>query len=336
MKNKPALFTGLRLSRAAALILPFILTLILTAPGVAAAVEVDPKLADYRKASGVSGDIISIGSDTLANLMTLWAEEFKKLYPNVNVQIQAAGSSTAPPALTEGTANFGPMSRRMKGEETAGFETRHGYKPTPIAVAIDALVLYVHKDNPIKGMSIAQVDAVFSATRKCGYSEDVTTWKQLGLRGALGNRRIQLYGRNSVSGTYGYFKKQALCKGDYKNNVNEQPGSASVVQGVTKSINGIGYSGIGYQTSGVRAVPLRKKKGNYVKATAETAVAGKYPLSRFLYVYVNKRPNKALSPLEREFIKMIMSKTGQRVVVKDGYIPLPAKAAQKQLSKITP
>ena len=297
--------------------------------------KVDAGLADYAKASGVSGNISSVGSDTLANLMTLWAEEFKRLYPNVNVQIQAAGSSTAPPALTEGTSNFGPMSRKMKDKELASFESKFGYKPTPIAVAIDALAVFVNKDNPIKGLTIPQVDAVFSATRKCGYANDITTWGQLGLTGDWANRPIQLYGRNSVSGTYGYFKKKALCKGDYKDNVNEQPGSASVVQGVTKSINGLGYSGIGYQTSGVKAVALTKKEGGeFIAAKPENASKGSYPLGRFLYVYVNKQPNKALPPLETEFVKMVLSKTGQLVVVKDGYIPLPAKVAEGELAKI--
>ena len=299
------------------------------------AVDLDPDLPDYGKSSGVSGNIISVGSDTLANLMTLWAEEFKKLYPNVSVQIQAAGSSTAPPALTEGTSNFGPMSRKMKNKEIASFETKYGYKPTPVAVAIDALAVYVHKDNPVEAMTIPQVDAVFSATRKCGYAEDITRWAQLGLAGAWSNRPLQLYGRNSVSGTYGYFKKQALCKGDFKNNVNEQPGSASVVQGVTKSINGIGYSGIGYKTSGVRAVPLSRDGADFTDATPSNAIAGTYPLARFLYVYVNKSPNDPLPPLEREFVKMIMSRTGQEVVVKDGYIPLPARVAMKQLALIS-
>ncbi len=296
--------------------------------------KVDAGLSDYAKASGVSGNISSVGSDTLANLMTLWAEEFKKLYPNVNVQIQAAGSSTAPPALTEGTSNFGPMSRKMKDGELAAFESKFGYKPTPIGVAIDALAVYVNKDNPVTGFTIPQVDAMFSATRKCGYANDITTWGDAGLTGEWANRPIQLYGRNSVSGTYGYFKKKALCKGDYKDSVNEQPGSASVVQGVTKSINGLGYSGIGYKTSGVKAVPLAKKGDDYIEATPENASNGTYPLGRFLYVYVNKHPNKGLPPLESEFIKMILSKTGQLVVVKDGYIPLPAKVAEAQLSRI--
>lgn len=297
--------------------------------------KVDAGLADYAKASGVSGNISSVGSDTLANLMTFWAEEFKRLYPNVNVQIQAAGSSTAPPALSEGTSNFGPMSRKMKDKEMASFENKFGYKPTAIAVAIDALAVYVNKDNPIKGLSIPQVDAMFSATRKCGYDKDVTTWGQLGLTGDWANRPVQLYGRNSVSGTYGYFKKKALCKGDYKDSVNEQPGSASVVQGITKSLNGLGYSGIGYKTSGVKAVPLSKKEGgDFIEATPLNASTGKYPLGRFLYVYVNKQPNKALPPLETEFMKMILSKTGQLVVVKDGYIPLPAKVAEGELAKL--
>ncbi len=304
--------------------------------GVAqAAAKVDSSLADYKAVSGVSGNLSSVGSDTLANLMTFWAEEFKRQYPNVNIQIQAAGSSTAPPALTEGTSNIGPMSRKMKSKELEAFEKRHGYKPTAIRVALDALAVYVNKDNPIKGMTIPQVDAVFSATRKCGYKEDITNWGQLGLTGSWAKRPIQLYGRNSVSGTYGYFKKKALCKGDYKNNVNEQPGSASVVQSVTSSLNGIGYSGIGYKTSGVKAVPLSKKPGKpFVPATSENALNKRYPLSRYLYVYVNKHPNKPLPPLEREFIKMVLSKIGQQVVVKDGYIPLPAKIVKKELAKL--
>ena len=300
----------------------------------ASADGIDPATPTYKKASGVSGNISSVGSDTLANLMTLWAEDFKKIYPNVNVQIQAAGSSTAPPALTESTSNLGPMSRKMKSKEIASFEKKYGYKPTAIPVAVDALAVYVNKDNPIKGMTIKDVDAIFSSTRKCGGSKNIGKWGDLGLSGAWKNRDIQIYGRNSVSGTYGYFKKKALCKGDYKNNVNEQPGSASVVQSITTSINGIGYSGIGYKTSGVKAVPISKKGGEYVEATSANAVKGTYPLSRFLYVYVNKAPNKPLAPLEREFIKMVMSKRGQEVVLKDGYIPLPAKVISKYLAKI--
>jgi phosphate transport system substrate-binding protein len=271
------------------------------APGfVLAQAQVDSSLPEYRKTSGVSGNLSSVGSDTLANLMTLWAEEFKRVYPNVNVQIQAAGSSTAPPALTEGTSNLGPMSRLMKDNEIQAFEQRHGYKPTPIAVAIDALAVFVHKDNPIEGLTLRQIDAVFSSTRTCGGSEDVLNWGQLGLPGAWASRGIQLYGRNSVSGTYG-----------------------------------IGYSGIGYTTSSVRAVPLASEPGKpFVEATPDNAINGSYPLARFLYVYVNKEPGKDPDPITRQFLTMILSQSGQAVVVKDGYIPLPAKVAARELAKI--
>ena len=300
-----------------------------------ATAKIDPTLPDYKAASGVSGNFSSVGSDTLNNLMTLWAEEYKRLYPNVNIQIQGAGSSTAPPALTEGTANFGPMSRLMKDQEIQAFEQKYGYKPTAIGVAIDALAVFVNKDNPVKGLSLSQVDAIFSATRKCGGEKDIARWGDLGLTGAWVQKPLQLYGRNSVSGTYGYFKEHALCKGDFKNNVNEQPGSASVVQSVSTGLNAVGYSGIGYKTSGVRALPISSKDGGELEeATEENAVSGKYPLARVLYVYVNKAPNKPLSPLEREFFRMVLSKSGQNVVEKDGYIALPAKLAAKELAKL--
>ncbi len=303
--------------------------------GTAGAVQtVDAGIPDYQKASGIAGNLSSVGSDTLANLMTLWAEEFNREYPNVNIQIQAAGSSTAPPALTEGTSNLGPMSREMKDDELEAFENKYGYKPTAVPVAIDALAVMVNKDNPIKGLTVPQVDAIFSSTRKCGYEKDIETWGDAGVA-AWGSKSIQLYGRNSVSGTYGYFKENALCKGDFKSNVNEQPGSASVVQSVTSSKNGIGYSGMGYSTSGIRMVPLAKKAGEpFVEATPENAVKGAYPLTRYLYVYVNKKPNQPLAPLENEFMKMVLSKTGQQVVIKDGYIPLPAKVVEKVLTTL--
>lgn len=301
---------------------------------VSAVAAVDPALPTYEKTSGVSGNLSSVGSDSLANLMTLWAEEFKKNYPNVNIQIQAAGSSTAPPALTEGTANMGPMSRPMKDSEIQAFEEKYGYKPTAVPVAIDALAVFVHKDNPIKSLSIEQVDAIFSSTRLCGYDKDIKTWGDLGLTGEWANKPLQLFGRNSVSGTYGYFKEEALCKGDFKANVNEQPGSASVVQSISSTLNAIGYSGIGYRASSVRAVPLSKKGGEAFEASEENALAGKFPLARFFYVYVNKAPNQPLSPLDAEFIKLVLSKQGQDVVMKDGYIPLPAKVAEKAMKEL--
>lgn len=301
----------------------------------AQAVKVDPKLPVYQKVAGVSGNFTSVGSDTLNNLMTLWAEEYKRLYPNVNIQIQGAGSSTAPPALTEGASNFGPMSRVMTAREVESFEKKNGYKPTAVGVAIDALAVYVNKDNPIKGLSIEEVDAAMSVGRKCGYASDITKWGEIGMAGEWASRDIALYGRNSVSGTYGFYKDVALCKGDFKRNMAEQPGSASVVQSVATQINAMGYSGIGYKTSGVRALPLSKKKGQpFIEPDAKHAIDGTYPLARVLYVYVNKKPNEPLNPLEREFFKMVLSKQGQEVVIKDGFVPVPAAMATRFLTAL--
>jgi phosphate transport system substrate-binding protein len=300
-----------------------------------AQVQMDPALASYKAVSGVSGNLSSIGSDSLTNLMTLWAESFSKFYPNAKIQIEGKGSSTAPPALISGTAQLGPMSRPMKGTEIDQFEKKYGYKPTPIRTSVDALAVFVNKDNPIKCITMAQVDAVFSKSRRYGYKDDVKTWGQLGLTGEWASRPLSLYGRNSASGTYGFFKEHALKNGDYKDEVKEQPGSASVVQGVTVDRFAIGYSGIGYATAGVKAVPLAETEGGKcVEATADNAYAGTYPLARFLYVYINKAPGKGLDPLTREFVKLMVSKEGQEAVVKDGYFPIPATIAKEELNKV--
>ena len=298
----------------------------------ATAVENVADLPAYGRVSGISGNLSSTGSDTLANLMTLWTEAFKRHYPNVNIQVQAPGSSTVPTALTEGTSILGPMSRLMKDKEIEAFETRRGYKPTAIRVAVDALAVYVHKDNPIASMSLSKVDAVFSVSRRCGGAREIRTWGDAGLTGAWATRPLQLYGRNSVSGTYGYFKQKALCSGDFKNTVNEQPGSASVVQAVTSSLNGIGYSGIGYRTSGVRAVPLARSDGSTAfEATAVNTLDRSYPLTRFLFIYVNRRPDTPLPPLEAEFFRFVLSRDGQMIVQKDGYIPLTPRQVMGEL-----
>lgn len=296
-------------------------------------IEVDPKLSDYVKVEGVVGNLNSIGSDTLNNLMAMWSEAFRKKYPNVNIQIEGKGSSTAPPALIEGTSQLGPMSRKMKSKEIEAFEAKYGFKPTAIGVALDSLAVYVNKDNPVDALSLQEVDAIFSKNRKGGYANDIVTWGQAGLDGGWASRPISLYGRNSASGTYGYFKKHALFKGDYKDTVKEQPGSASVVLGVTEDMAGIGYSGIGYKTSGVKAIALSKKQGETAyEPSYQNVLEGKYPLGRLLYIYVVKQPGKPLPKMIEEFLKFVLSKEGQQIVIKDGYLPLTEAAAQKQLA----
>lgn len=296
---------------------------------------IDPQLPRYTAVSGVSGNLNSIGSDSLNNLMLLWADGFRAIYPNVNIQIQGAGSSTAPPALIEGTAQIGPMSREMRGSELDRFEQRHGYKPTRVEVAIDALAVFVNRDNPIPSLSLSQVDGIFSNTYRLG-SAPIRLWGDLGLTGDWANRPISLYGRNSVSGTYGFFKNVALGGGDFDGaRYQEQPGSSTVVQSITADRFGIGYSGIAYATSGVRAVPLSIREGSPAfEPTAANSVSGDYPLARFLFLYVNKDPRRPLDRLTYEFLRYVLSRDGQEVVLRDGYYPLPADAAAMILQRL--
>ena len=305
------------------------------APVAADSVSVDKALPDYKAVGGVSGALKSVGSDTLNNVMALWGEGFHKAYPGVQIEIEGKGSSTAPPALTAGTSHFGPMSREMKAKEIDAFEKAYGYKPTGVATSIDMLAVYVHKDNPIQGLSFPQVDAIFSKTRKGGYEKDVRTWGDLGMTGEWADKPISLYGRNSSSGTYGYFKEHALSGGDYKDTVKEQAGSSTVVQGVASDRYAIGYSGIGYKTADVRAVPLASKAGQpFVEAVPEKGYSGEYPLSRFLFVYVNRKPGSDLDPLRREFLRYVLSRQGQEDVARADFLPLPAAVAQEQRSKL--
>ncbi|HSP07538.1 MAG TPA: phosphate ABC transporter substrate-binding protein [Acidobacteriota bacterium] len=309
-----------------------IAVLMLAGPVLAQLVKVDAGLEEYKPVGGVSGTINSVGSDTLNNVMTFWAEGFKAMYPNVKIGIEGKGSSTAPPALIEGTSQFGPMSREMKSTEIDAFEKKYGYKPTQIRVAIDALAVYVNKDNPIPGLTLQQVDGLFSSTRKRG-GKEITTWGQVGLTGEWANKPVSLYGRNSASGTYGFFKEHVMQNGDYKSTVKEQPGSSAVVQGVTSDLGGVGYSGIGYKTSGVKALPLGASAGQFFEPNYENAIGGKYPISRFLYVYVNKKPNEPLGKLENEFLRFVLSRQGQEIVVKDGFYPLPISVVQDSLGR---
>lgn len=276
----------------------------------------------YERVPGVAGKISSVGSDTLANLMTFWSQEFKTLYPQVGFQIQASGSSTAPPALIEGTATIGPMSRELKPSEIRDFTRVHGYPPTVLKVAMDAIAIFVDRRNPLTGMTLEQVDAVFSETRYCGGSDKIERWSQLGVNDKEYRSPIRLYGRNSVSGTYGLFKIMALCDGDFKNTVNEQPGSASVVLSVASGTGAIGYAAYGYKTAGVRALPLGDSLDTLIPLSIDSVRNETYPFARFLYLVINKKPGEPLPTLEREFLRYILSREGQRQVVRDGYFPI--------------
>jgi len=329
----PVFYKGTLMKQVAIGFVTVVFAALLTTAGEAQ-VKVDEKLPDYRPVQGISGSLKSVGSDTMNNAMTLWAEGFLRFYPNVKIEIEGKGSSTAPPALITGTSQFGPMSRKMKAAEVTAFEKKYGYKPVALSTSIDMLAIYVNKDNSIRGLNLQQVDALFSKTRKGGYPSEIRTWGQAGLAGSWARQPLSLYGRNSASGTYGYLKKNALFGGDFKDEVKEQPGSSSVVQGVASNRFAIGYSGIGYRTADVRAVPLAVDGDDYVEAVPENAYTGEYPLARFLWLYVNHKPGTKLDPLRREFIRYVFSGNGQRDVVKDGYFPVPASIAAKTLKSV--
>jgi phosphate transport system substrate-binding protein len=268
-------------------------------------------------------------------LQTLVVEEFRRYHPQVTVEIEGKGSSTAPPALLESTAQIANMSRRITGGEADAFVERFGYRPIRFEVALDTVGVFVHSDNPIPSLTVAQVDAVFSRTLRCGGDKPLTLWGQLGLGGDWARAPISLYGRNAASGTYGYFRTHALCRGDYKDTVKEQPGSASVVQGVENDRSGIGYSGIGYATAGVRAVPIARKQGSEpVAASWENAANGRYPFARYLEIYVNKSPERRFDPLVREYLRFVLSAEGQKVVIRAGFHPLDATEVSRQLAQL--
>ena len=287
--------------------------------------EVNTALPAYRKAAGeVAGSLKCVGSDTMNNLVALWAEGFKKFYPSVREGIEGKGSASAPPMLTEGACTFGQMSRAWKPSEIDAFKSKHGYPPTVVPVAIDMLAIFVHRDNPLQSLTLQQVDAIFSKNRTGGATADIRTWGDLGLEGEWKDKPISLYGRNASSGTYGYFKEFALFQGDFKPTVKEQPGSSAVVQAIASDKYAIGYSGIGYKTADVRFVPLAAEAGAAaVEPVAANAYSGDYPLARFLYLSVNRKPNAPLDPLRREFLRYVLSASGQGDVKKDGYLPLP-------------
>jgi phosphate transport system substrate-binding protein len=308
---------------------------IATTAALGQVVQVDAGITPYQRGAAVSGNLNTVGSDTMNNLMTYWGEEFARLYPTVRIQVEGKGSATAPPALIAGTAQLGPMSREMKPEELDAVERKYGFRPTQIRAALDVLAVYVNKDNPIPSLSLPEVDAIFSKGRKAGYPNPITTWGQAGLKGDWTGKPISLFGRNAASGTYAFFKEHALAKGDYKDAVKEQPGSASVVQGVSEDLYAIGYSGIGYRTSGVRALPLAPKVGAAaVEPNYTNALSRAYPLSRYLYIYVLIDPRTPADPLTREFLRFVVSREGQTIVVKDGFLPLPTSVVQEELAKL--
>ena len=299
-------------------------------------VPVDEALPTYEfNVREVSGSIKSVGSDTMDKLMQRWTEEFQAGYRGVQAEVEGQGSSKAMPALIAGASSLGPMSRDPKESEVADFEKKFGYKPTMVATSIDMLGVFVHRDNPLQKISLAEVDAIFSSTRKLGNKVSIEQWSQLGLTGDYTKAPIQLFSRNASSGTYGYFKEKVLGNGDFKSSVSEQSGSASVIQSVGANRFAIGYSGIGYKTENVKALSLATEKGGEaIEPTVANAYSGDYPLSRFLYLALNYKPNSKLDPLRREFLRFVFSRKGQEIVAEQGFFPMNAESARESLLSV--
>ena len=293
-------------------------------------VRVDPILPAYKPTEGVGGDLRIVGSDTMLNLATAWAEVVQRNHPSVRVQVEGKGSSTAPPALIENQAQFGAMSRTMAAEEVGRFTEAFGYAPTQLRVAVDCVAVFVHRDNPIESLSLTEIRRAF------GVGGETLTWGDLGVTDwRFRTRPVSLYGRNSASGTYKFFKELAMDGIDFRPTVKEQPGSSGVIQAIATDAYGIGYSGIGYKTPGVKIVPLSIDVGETAfMPTVDAAYSGDYPLARFLNVYVNYDARAGLDRLRERFVRVMFSREGQEQVIKDGAYPVSAAVAREEFEKL--
>jgi phosphate transport system substrate-binding protein len=303
---------------------------------ISSASSLDQSLPAYEQAKGISGRINSVGSDSLNNEMGLWSEGFMDRYPEVKITLESKGSATAPPALLDGSAQLAPMSRPMSGEEVDAFEEKYRYKPSFVHVAVDAVAIYVHRENPVPCLTLQQLNRIFSPTRKGpAFGRDIRTWGDIGLTGEWGAKPISMFGRDSSSGTYEYFQETVLYGGDYKAQVKEQVGSEAVVQGVASDKFAIGYSGLGYKTDAVRTVPLAKYEGApCYNVSAEETYSGKYPIARYLTIHLNKNPDQPLDALRSEFIKYVLSKDGQELTEKGGYYSITNDSRETDLKRL--
>ncbi|WP_340680550.1 phosphate ABC transporter substrate-binding protein [Paraglaciecola sp.] len=290
-------------------------------------------LGEYQSKGALTGKINSTGSDTLANLMSFWADEFKHRFPNVEFELHSEGSTTAPPALLAGTSNLAPMSRKMRAAELALFQQKFGYQPLAIKVAMDAIAVFVHRDNPLDAITIEQLDRIFSEHTLCGRHAKIVHWGEAGLTGQWAGKKITVLGRDPRSGSYSFFKEISLCGGDFSLDMEALPGSGSIVQAISNNHNAIGFSGMGYKTSGVRTLPIIHN-GIMTLPNISAETNWDYPLTRFLYLYINKTPSEPLPEVLREFILLVLSNTGQHTVELDGYAAVSETIIEENLQKL--
>lgn len=284
----------------------------------------DPQLTPYAKSSDASGTLTVVGSDSMKGLLLGWEGKLEDLYPNLKIQVQATGSETAPPALLEGKAQVAAMSRRMTPLEIDAFSKRFGYEPTEVPVALDALAVFVHRDNPIAGITLQELAAMFCTESEDGKAARLTSWSHFAPSEEWNRASIDLIGRNGTSGTAVLFRERVCPNREFAKTMQVEPGSASVVMGIKTNRYAVGFSGIGYRISSIKPIPLAASKGKpFVEPTFENVIDGTYPLHRRLYLYVNRAPKSGAPPTVAEFVKLAVSQYGQSVVVKEGFFPLP-------------
>lgn len=301
--------------------------------------DVDPALEPYLTKEKLSGEIAIWGSDTLLNMVTYWIEGLKKHHPDINIQCERKCSEflhqDSLAGLTTGTLQIVPMSRLARPAEIEAFRAAKEYPPTEIRIGLEAHCIIVHKDNPLDSLTLEQADAVFSMNRRRGAGNDMRIWGGLGLAGDWSTLPIALYGRNSASATHAFFRDRVLKGGSFKEEIKEQPASASVVVAVADDKSAIGYVGTGYATPGVKKLRISEKAGAPgVAADPARVLDGSYPLSRWLYLYIDRAPAKAVHPIVREFCRYALSREGQEVVRKDALIPIPARIAREEAKKL--
>jgi phosphate transport system substrate-binding protein len=227
-------------------------------PALPQSAEPGPALPDFTATPGLEGELISQGSDALSALIYAWGKAFGKLCPGVRVREARRGGSAGATSLIQKECDMAQLSAPLSERQMQAFRDWYGYEPTGFKVAVDALAVFVHRNNPIEKLTLQQLDAIFSTTRRAGAPADATKWGDLGLGGEWEHKPLSLFGRNSASHAYGLFKSIVLLKGDYKVSIQEQPGSSTVVALVARDTGAIGYAGAEYGIDGVRAVAIAR------------------------------------------------------------------------------
>jgi len=311
----------------------------------------DSNFEQYQPAPGIGGRITIAGSDTMQPLMVKLAASFTAFQPKAKFGVEGTGSSQAIREFilslslqrrgdkargkgTDGTSSTSLLasSRPLTDQEIKGFVSHHGYEPISIPIAMDAVAMYVHNDNPIGQLNLEQVDGMFSSTVKRAKGEHLSTWGQVGLKDYWSGQPIHLYGRNKTSGTREFFRHVALVDGELHEDVQEQPGSASEILAIAQDPFAIGYAGVGFHSSMVRIIPLASGATDpAILPNAETVSNGQYPLARPLYLYVNKNPDGKLDPVVGEFLKFVNSRQGQETVARANFYPLTGAQISKNL-----